>query len=80
MQGESFQKAVQGVSSSMGEVRAKAVAADIFHFVLVWERRNGALRVFSAERLVEENEVGEPATNFDEGFLEGGEISLSWAY
>lgn len=80
MQGESFQEAVQGVSSSMGKVRPKAIAADIFHFVLVGERRDGALRVFSAEDLVKKDEVGETATDFDGGFLEGGEIRLQWAY
>ena len=76
MQGESFQEAVQGVSSSMGKVRPKAVAADIFHFVLVWERGDGALRVFSAEHLVKENEIGETAAHFDGRFLEGGEVGL----
>lgn len=78
MQGNSFQEAVQGVSSSVGEVRAKTVAADVFHFVLVWERRNGALRVFSAERLVKKDEVGETPTDFDCRFLKGGEIGLQW--
>lgn len=76
MQGESFQEAVQGVSSPMGKVRSEAVAADVFHFVLVWERGDGALRVFSTEHFVKENEVGETTTNFDGGFLEGGEVGL----
>ena len=80
MQGNSFQETVQGVSSSVGKVGAKTVAADVFHFVLVWERRNGALRVFSAERLVEEDEVGETPTDFDGRFLEGGEVGLQWGY
>lgn len=60
----------------MGEVGPKAVAADVFHFMLVWEGRDCALRVFSAERLIEENEIGETATDFDGGLLEGGEIGL----
>lgn len=76
MQGNSFQEAMQGVGSSMGKVRPKTVAADVFHFVLVWERRNGALRVFSAEHLVKEDEVGEAATDFDSRFLKGGEVGL----
>lgn len=76
MQSKSFQETVQGVSSSIGKVRPKAVAADVFHFVLIWERGNGALRVFSAEILVQENEVGETAADFDGGFLERGEVGL----
>ena len=60
----------------MGEVGPKAVAADVFHFMLVWEGRDGALRVFSTERLIEENEIGETATDFDGGLLEGGEVGL----
>ena len=76
MQSESFQKTVQGMSSSIRKVRSKAVATDVFHFVFVWEGGNGALRVFSAESLVEENEVGETAADFDGGFLERGEVGL----
>lgn len=63
----------------MGEVGPKAVAADVFHFMLVWEWWDRALWVFSAERLVEKNEIGETATDFDGGFLEGGEVGLLWA-
>lgn len=76
MQSESFQEAVQGVSSSIGKIEPKAVATNIFHFVLVWERRDRALRIFSAEHLVKENEVGEPATNFGRGILKGGKVGL----
>ena len=76
MQGDSFQEAMQGVSSPMGKVGPKTVAADVFHFVLVWERRNGALRVFSAEHFVKEDEVGKTTTGFDSRFLEGGEVGL----
>ena len=60
----------------MGKVGPKTIATDIFHFVLIWERRNGALRVFSTEHLVKENEVGETATDFDCRFLKGGEVGL----
>ena len=67
------------MSSSKGKVRPKAVAADVFHFMLVWERWNGALRVFSAKHLVKENEVGETATDFDDGFLERGKVGLQYA-
>ena len=79
MQGNSFQEAVEGVSSSVGEIRPKTVPTDVFHFVFVWERGNRALRVFSAEHFVEEDEVGETATDFDGGFLKGGEVGLWWA-
>lgn len=67
------------MSSSIGEVGPKAVAADVFHFMLVWQGRDGALRVFSAEGLIEENEIGETPADFDGGFLEGGEVGLQWA-
>ena len=60
----------------MGKVRSKSVTANIFHFVLVWERGDRALRVFSAKHLVEENEVGEAATDFDSRFLEGSKVGL----
>lgn len=60
----------------MGKIRPKAVAADVFHFVLVWERRDGALGIFSAEYLVKEDEISETAAHFDGRFLEGGEIGL----
>ena len=76
MQCKSFQEAVQGVSSSMGEVGSKAVTTNVFHLVLVWERGNGALGIFSAERFVKEYEVSETATDFDGGFLEGCKIGL----
>ena len=76
MQGDSFEEAVQGVSSSMGKVSPETVAADVFHFMLVRQRGNGALRIFSAERLVQEDKVGESATNLDCGLLEGDEVGL----
>ena len=76
MQGNSFQEAVQGVSSSVGEVRPKTVPTDVFHFVLVWERGNCALGVFSAEHFVEEDKVGETATDFHGRFLKGGKVGL----
>ena len=48
MQGESFQEAMQRVSSSMRKVGPKAITADVLHFVLVREWRDGALGIFSA--------------------------------
>ena len=76
MQGDSFQEAVQRMSSSIGKVRSKPVAADVFHFVLVWEGGNCTLRVFSAEGLVKENKVCETTTDFDGRFLKRGEVGL----
>ena len=76
MQGNSFEEAVQGVSSPLCEVRPETVPTYVFHFVLVWEGGNGALRVFSAKHLVKEYEIGKTATDFDGRFLEGREVGL----
>lgn len=38
MESEAPDEAVEGVCSTLGEIRAEAVAADIFHLVFVWER------------------------------------------
>ncbi len=35
MEGETFQKAVEGMGAAGGKVGAKAVAADVFEFVFV---------------------------------------------
>lgn len=59
MQSESFEKAVEGVSSSFGEVGTKAVTSDVFHFVLVGQRGDGALWILERELFVEEDEIGE---------------------
>lgn len=54
---------MQGVGAALGEVRAEAVAANVFQFVLVRERGDGAGGVFSGEGFVEEDEVSEAAAN-----------------
>ena len=64
------------MGSSVGKVGPKTVPTDVFHFVLVWERGNGALRVFSAEHFVEEDKIGKTATDFDSRLLKGGEVGL----
>lgn len=46
------------------------------HFVFVWEGRHGAGGVLACEHLVEEDKVGEAATDADLGFLERWEVSL----
>jgi len=66
--GEPFEEAVQGVGTPISEIGPEAVAADVFHLVLVWKRRNGALWVFAAEVFVEEDEVSEATADFDGGF------------
>ena len=58
---------MKGVGASISEVRAKSVASYVFHFVFVWERRHGTLRIFPAEVLVKEDEVCEASANFDHG-------------
>lgn len=65
MQGEALEETVEGVSTSISEVRAEAVTANIFHLVLVWEGGDSALWVFAAEVFIEENKVGKATANFD---------------
>jgi hypothetical protein len=48
--------------------------------MLVWERGDGALWIFSAEVLVEEDEVCEAAPDLAGGFLKGCKIRLSLRY
>ena len=55
------------MSAAISEVRPKSVASYVFHFVFVWERRHGTLRVFPAEVLVKKDEVCEASANFDHG-------------
>ena len=80
MQGNSFQEAVQRVSSSMRKIGPKTVPTDVLHFVLVWERGDGTLRVFSAEHFVQEDKIREATTDFHSRFLKGGEVGLEGAY
>ena len=46
MEGKAFEEAVEGVRASGGEVRAEAIAADVFELVFIGEWRDGALGVF----------------------------------
>ena len=43
--------------ASLSEVGAKAVAADIFHLVLIWEGRDSRGGVLFAKGTVEEDKV-----------------------
>ena len=76
MQGETLEETLQGVGPTAGEVGAEAVAADIFHALLVGEGRDGTCRVVLGEGLREEEEIGEAATRGEGGFLEGGKCRL----
>ena len=77
--GAALEKSVEGMSAGVSESWAEAITSDIFHFVLVWQRRNGTLWVLLAELLVEEDEVSKPAADFHERFLEGCEVGLVYA-
>lgn len=67
---------MQGVCSSLGEVRAEAIAANVFHFVFVGEWGDRTLRVLSGKVFVKKDEVGETTADSDSGFGEGGKIGL----
>lgn len=67
---------MQRVGSALCEVWAKAVAANVFHLVLIWERRNCTCWVFSIQSLVEEDEVCKASTDCGCWLLEGGKGSL----
>lgn len=67
---------MKGVGAALGEIGAKAVPTDIFHFVFVRERGDGGGGIFSAEGFVEKNKVGEAAADREGGLLEGLEVCL----
>ena len=67
---------MQGVGAALGEVCTETVAANIFHLVLVRERRDGTCCEFPSESFVEEDEVGKASADSGDGFGEGGEIGL----
>ena len=76
VQGEACKKALQGIRPPGGKVRPEAVAANIFHPLLVRERGDGGSGEGSVKRLVEEEEVGEAPADGNGWFLEGGERCL----
>lgn len=67
---------MQRVGTALGEIRPKAVTADVFHFVFVGEGGNSGSGVIFAEGFVEKDKVGETAADAESGSLEGLEISL----
>ncbi len=76
VESEAFEKAVKGMSPSLGEVWAEAITADVLHLVLVGQRGNGALWILEGELFVEEDKVGEAAADFGGGFGKRFEVRL----
>lgn len=76
MQRQSFEEAMERMGTTLGEVGAEAVAADVFHLMLVWKGRDGATGVFSMQRFVKKDEIRKAAAYAEGGSLKGFEISL----
>lgn len=68
--GTALEKAVEGVSTSVGKCWTEAVTSDVFHLVLVWEWGNRTLRILLRELFVEKDKVGESTTGLYERLLE----------
>ena len=64
------------MGSTLCEVGSEAVSTDILHLVFVWERRDDIGGEILAEGFVEEDEIGEAATDTEGGFFKRGEIAL----
>lgn len=71
---------MKGVGTALGEVGAEAVAADVFHLMLVWKGRDGAAEVFSMQRFVKKDKIREAAAYAEGGSLKGFEIGLQQFY
>lgn len=69
-------EALEGVGAALGKICTKAVASDVFHALLVGERRYSASRVVFAECFGQEDEVGKAAADGRNGLLEGREGRL----
>ena len=54
---------MERVSATLGEVRPEAIAADVFHFVLVWEGGNGVDGKRIYQGFVEPDKIGEAAAD-----------------
>ena len=67
------------MGTTLGEVRAEAVPTNVFHFVLVRERRNSTGGILFAKGFVEKDKVGEAAADGKGGLLEGLEVCLNRA-
>ena len=62
MEREALEKALQGMCAARGKVWAESVPTDILQLVLVGKWRDGALRIFASESLLQKDEIGESAT------------------
>lgn len=69
-------EAVERVGAALGEIWTKAVAADVFQFVLVWERGDGVGGELLAKGFVEKDEISESAADTEGGFLKRGKVAL----
>ena len=63
MERQSIQEALERVGAADGKIRAEAVAADIFHALLVGQRGHGSGGIVAGELFVEEYEVCEAAAD-----------------
>jgi len=68
---------MEGVGAAVGKVRSKAVAAHIFHLVLIGQRWHGALWILLGELFPEKDEVCEAAADGELGTLERLEVGLT---
>ena len=60
----------------MCKVWPKAVASNIFHLVLVWERGDSTLWILLAKFFVEKHEVCKASADLRNGFLKGCKVGL----
>lgn len=76
MQSQALQETVQRPRAPGGEFRTKPISPHVFHLMLIRQRRHRAGRIFSVERLVQEEEIGKPPPYSKLGFLKRLEIGL----
>lgn len=69
MQRQTFQKTMQRPRAPGGELRPKPIAPNIFHLMLIRQRRHRAGGIFAIERLVQEEEIGKAPPDREFGFL-----------
>ena len=67
------------MSAALGEIGPEAVTTDVFHFMFVWEGRDGAGGILPVEGFVDEDKISEAAADAESGFLKGFKIRLGGA-
>lgn len=67
---------MERVGAALSEIRSKAVAADVFHFMFIGERGDSRGRKIFAEGFVEKDKVGEASPDAESGLLKGLKIGL----